>query len=95
MSIERASNESVTLSSNAVLTIKNPVALAIWTVIHANGRRATPEAIRRHFGVGRARYAAAMKHLRELGLIEDIVPRDLDGRVNGRALFVRVDGGTR
>lgn len=77
-----------TITNEALNSIKNPVAIAIW--VHLCSK---PESwvVRRQeimdrFDIGRDKYQDCMRELRELGLVWDFQNRDLEGGFTDRGV---------
>lgn len=84
-------NHSVALPSEALTTINDPVALAIYVFYHnASVRPLRAAHIRQRFGLGRHRYDKAMRHLRERGYIQYANPKDGAGQMTSRDIEIRL-----
>ena len=83
--------KTVSLPSEALTTINDPVALAIYTFYHSSPARPLRAAhIRQRFGLGRHRYDNAMHHLRERGYIQYANPKDDAGQMTSRDIEMRL-----
>lgn len=86
-----------TAISNAVVdSINNPDALAIWTFLQtkSNGWNVIGSYLMDKFGIGRKRYADAMKHLTGMGLVEYKTTRNDQGQVTGKRIVVNYEPST-
>lgn len=78
------------LSREVLQGVKDMDALAMWCYL-----RSLPESwiirekhVREHFGIGRDKYQKAMKSLRDLGLVDTVIRKGDDGRIQDRELTV-------
>ena len=73
------------VSREAVQSLKNPDALAIWAYLQSQSDdwSVVEKNIREHFNLGRSRYLSAMKELREAGLYEVIRHKDENNNFTG------------
>lgn len=86
-----------TAVSNAVVeSINNTDALAIWTFLQtkSNGWNVIGSYLMDKFGIGRKRYADAMKYLADMGLIEYVTSRNDLGQVVGKRIVVNYEPST-
>lgn len=82
-----------TISNHVVNNVRNPDALAIWTFLQSkdNGWTVIKGFLMDHFGLGRDRYAKAMRDLKELGLVEYATVLNGDGSLNGTRVVVNFE----
>ena len=78
------------VSRDAVHKIQLPEALAIWVYLVSLPPNWVPrrEHLRERFDLGRDRYGAAMKELRDLGLVWDAIVRDGQGKIIEKVMTV-------
>lgn len=76
--------------NDVVQSVKQPDALAIWVFLQSKSGnwKVIGTYLQDHFGIGRQRYAAAMKCLSEHGLITYVPRRSDDGRMMGTRVIV-------
>lgn len=82
------------ISNKVVESIQNPDALAIWTFLQTKDNNWTVIAswLQKHFGIGKDRYRAAMKHLEGMGLVRYETNRCKEtGRLMGTKIFVHFE----
>lgn len=81
------------ISNHVVNNIRNPDALAIWTFLQSkdNGWNVIKGFLMDHFGLGRDRYAKAMRDLKVLGLVEYATVLAGDGSLKGTRVFVNYE----
>ena len=79
------------VSRDVVHKIRLPEALAIWVYLITLPANWIPrrEHLRERFDLGRDRYSAAMKELRDLGLVWDAVIRDGQGKIIEKVMTVQ------
>ena len=80
------------VSRDVVHKIQLPEALAIWVYLVTLPPNWVPrrEHLRERFDLGRDRYGAAMKELRDLGLVWDAIVRDGQGKIIEKVMTVEV-----
>jgi len=79
------------VSRDVVHSIQLPEALAIWVYLMTLPPNWVPrrEQLRERFDLGRDRYGAAMKELRDLGLVWDAIIRDGQGKIIEKVMTVQ------
>jgi hypothetical protein len=79
------------VSRDVVHKIQLPEALAIWVYLITLPSNWVPrrEQLRERFDLGRDRYGAAMKELRDLGLVWDAIVRDGQGKIVEKVMTVQ------
>lgn len=85
------------ISNKVVESIQNPDALAIWTFLQTKDNNWTVIAswLQKRFGIGRNRYAAAMKLLESMGLIEyHRIRCEKSGQIEGTRIVVNFEPAT-
>jgi len=77
-----------TLTNDAINSIKNPVAVAIWVHLCSKPKDwiVRRSEIMERFDIGRDKYQDAMRELRVLGLVWDYQVRDPDGNYKDRGV---------
>lgn len=88
--VERPPEPYTKVLNDVVQNVKQPDALAIWTFLQSKSGnwKVIGGYLQDHFGIGRQRYAAAMKYLSEHGLITYVPRRSEDGRMMGTRVIV-------
>ena len=79
-----------TFLNSTIELINNPDALAIYVYLQTKSEHwiVRREDVMKRFNIGKHRYTEAMKHLRELGLVERSVTRDAKGHVTDNQLVI-------
>ena len=79
-----------TFLNGTIELIKNPDALAIYVYLQTKNEHwiVRREDVMKRFEIGKHRYTEAMKHLRELGLVERKVTRCEKGQVTDNQLII-------
>lgn len=79
-----------TVVNEVVQTVRNPDALALWVYLQSKsaGWRVIGSHLQEWFGIGQSRYRAAMRNLREHGLITDNFVRGGSGRISEKEIIV-------
>ena len=79
-----------TFLNNTIELIKNPDSLAVYVYLQTKNERwiVRREDVMKRFEIGKHRYTEAMKHLRELGLVERKVTRGDKGQVVDNQLII-------
>lgn len=79
-----------TVTNEVMALITNPDALSIWVYLMSKPGTWTPREteLRDRWGIGKDRYMAAMRHLKEIGLAWVHMERDGSGRIVDRVINI-------
>lgn len=90
MTIRQAGEKYVTLPQSAIDLVTEPVALAVWVYLLSKSDNwiIRVKDLQERFDIGRDKVHAALKHLREIGLVWDEYQRNEKGNIFGKVIFV-------